>query len=355
MGVNKYTCQPPLLVVEKNLNVYLVGNEQEPNSCLNYLRQAYELASPRKHTIVNAPDKSEIILFVDSTESNFYEALRKHPLVQQFPDKCFVYEERDIMIPFLAGVYTSVQKSLFNLGRLRNYCYLSRHTFSQNSYVTAKKESKDLLFSFLGGSTSLVRKRLYNINFNRSDVLVEDTSYYEHWNPCQEGRDRMQQKYVEICARSQFVLCPRGAGSGSIRLFEMMEMGTVPVIISDNYLLPEGPEWEKFTVFIKEKNIKRIPEVLAQYISAVEEMGSLARKAWEEWFSPAKQFNYIIDSCWDIQNKRLIPERVYRMSWKLHICQLLVISVIRSNLKKITLQAFKLLKIKFPYHLNRVL
>lgn len=339
---------------EKNLKVYLVGDEQTPESTLNYIKQVYKLASYPKHTLIDSPDNAEIILFVDNNGKNFYEELRKHPLVWQFPEKCFVYEEYEGYLPFLPGVCTSARKPLLNLGRLRNYCYFSRHIYAHNScFEKGNKQNKDLFFSFLGGSNSLVRKRLYNINFNRSDVLVEDTSHYKHWEICQVGKKEMQQRYTEVCARSQFVLCPRGAGSGSIRLFEMMEIGIVPVIISDDYLLPEGPNWEEFAVFVKEKDIKKIPEILAHRMSDVEEMGRRASIAWQEWFSPAKQFNYVIDSCQYTQKKRLIPERVYRSIWKLLICRALLLTVLKSNLKEIVLQIFELLKIKFPYRLNK--
>jgi hypothetical protein len=336
-----------------NLKIYLVERERGSKSFFNYFNKIYDLSSPKKHFITKEPREADIILFVDVKGENFYEELRMHPLVCHYPEKCFVFCEADDVIPFLPGIYTSAKKSLFNFGRLRNYCYLSRFTYSQNSFITTKSESKDLLFSFMGGSTSFVRKRLYKINFNRNDALIKDTSYYQHWNYNQESRAEMQQIYTDICARSHFVICPRGAGSGSIRLFEMMEMGIVPVIISDNYLLPEGPRWEEFVVFIKENDIESIPQILEQHVANVEAMGKMARKAWKDWFAPAKQFNNIIDGCWGMKKKRLIPERIFHLSWGLLIAQTFVTTALRNMLRNTVLRAFKLLRIKFPYNLSR--
>jgi len=77
------------------------------------------------------------------------------------------------------------------------------------------KAEKRYLFTFQGGSTSILRKRIYNLKFNRSDVLIENTSAYWHWDNSQPGRLERQRRYAETLAASHFVLCPRGTGAGS--------------------------------------------------------------------------------------------------------------------------------------------
>jgi hypothetical protein len=46
-------------------------------------------------------------------------------------------------------------------------------------------------------------------------------------------------------------------------------------------------------------------------------MGHKARQAWLKWFSPPKQFNYVIDSCVDIMRTAKISERHVRRMWPL--------------------------------------
>lgn len=339
----------------KNLKIYLAG-QYYPNSFLQCLKSSWEISKHQGHVIIDKPEEADIILFtdVDSNSKELYKQLRENTLIHQFPEKCFIYQESDIVVPFLPGVYTSARKSWVNLGRLRNYCYLSRHTYSQNSYITPQTKNKELLFSFLGSSTSFVRKRLFKINFNRSDVLVEDTTIqYQHYNYSQGNRQAMQQKFVDVALKSKFVLCPRGSGRGSIRLFEMMEMKLVPVIISDNYLLPQGPKWQDFTIFVKEKDINKLPEILERRASEVEKMGELAYQAWKEWFSPNQHFNYIVNACYDIKRKRIIPEKIYYLFWGVLLNRELFISQMRNNTRKYILFTFKLLKIKFPYSVTR--
>ena len=65
------------------------------------------------------------------------------------------------------------------------------------------------------------------------------------------------------------MLCPRGQGTSSIRLFEAMRMGIAPVIISDKWIGPKGPEWESFAVFVKEKDISRSARIRSRRTIAV--------------------------------------------------------------------------------------
>ena len=115
--------------------------------------------------------------------------------------------------------------------------------------------------------------------------------------------------------RSKFSLCPRGAGTSSIRTFESMKLGIAPIIVSDNWRLPKGPMWNDFSIFIKEKNIRDLEKIVESHCDSYKEMGQKARKAFEEFFADDVYFNYVIDNCLDIMNKQLIPEVIY---WKLN-------------------------------------
>jgi hypothetical protein len=115
--------------------------------------------------------------------------------------------------------------------------------------------------------------------------------------------------------KSRFMLCPRGQGMASIRLFDAMQMGVAPVIISDKWIRPEGPDWESFAVFVAERDIARLPEILTVHESRWREMGQLAHAAWDKWFRAEDEFNYIVDSLAHIKTNRVIPERVMRLTW----------------------------------------
>ena len=127
--------------------------------------------------------------------------------------------------------------------------------------------------------------------------------------------DAMKQywrRYAEICRASKFILSPRGMGVSSVRLFDAIRMGRVPVIVSDQWVPPEGPRWEQFSLRVAEKDIGQIPSLLERHESAAVGMGLAARKEWEAWFSPAVCFHHVVEACLDIKRTREIPERFAR-------------------------------------------
>ena len=46
------------------------------------------------------------------------------------------------------------------------------------------------------------------------------------------------EKFENLIKSSFFFLCPKGYGPASFRLYESIELGTVPVYISDDFVLP---------------------------------------------------------------------------------------------------------------------
>jgi hypothetical protein len=46
-------------------------------------------------------------------------------------------------------------------------------------------------------------------------------------------------------------------------------------------------------------------------------MGQNARQIWLEWFSPPKQFNYIVGSCIEIMGTAKVTEKCFRRAWPL--------------------------------------
>jgi hypothetical protein len=104
-------------------------------------------------------------------------------------------------------------------------------------------------------------------------------------------------RYGNIIARSKFVLCPRGHACSSWRLFETMKAGRVPVIISDQWVPPVGPAWERFSIRVRQKHVAQIPAIIERYEPQAEMMGRLARTAWEEWFSAETCFHRTVEWC----------------------------------------------------------
>lgn len=87
-------------------------------------------------------------------------------------------------------------------------------------------------------------------------------------------------------AESLFSLCPAGSGPNSIRLWESLGAGSIPVILADTYAPPGNPAlWEQAAVFCKEtaEDIKKLParlEEIAKDPARIASMRHAMRQLW---------------------------------------------------------------------------
>lgn len=101
--------------------------------------------------------------------------------------------------------------------------------------------------------------------------------------------DRDAEEYGSLLSDTVFSLCPSGTGPNSIRLWESLGFGCIPVIISDTLRLPGGiKEWSDAAIFIREdqnavelmlhqlRELSKDKDILSHYQKA-------GRKLWEKY------------------------------------------------------------------------
>jgi len=239
-----------------------------------------------EHFLTNDSAGADLILFAELYGAGaYFQAVRKHPLVKRFREKCFLFCSNDFVIPFLPGIYASIEKRWLS-PRIRSGFYLG---VSENLFVDFTESREDLpyLYSFLGSAdTHPLRRSLANLSHPRGYFHDTSANYAEVLGgklSAAEMRDYWR-RYAEIAKSSKFILCPRGMGASSVRLFDAMRMGRVPVILSDEWVEPEGPSWSKFSLRVRESEVASIPRLLERFESRAAEMGTFAHAQWEEWF-----------------------------------------------------------------------
>jgi hypothetical protein len=267
------------------------------------LKHSAKLNKFGQHTLTDDPVEADLILFGEMGScGGFAEMVRAHPYYRRFAKKCFIFENAYRAVPILPGLYSSLTKEQYRLGYTRTGFYLY---LIQNPFLTPRPCSgkEQYLASFVGSSnTHPVREKLFE--FGRSDIYTKDTSAYSqrttfHGSPAE--REKFWAEYADSIANAKFSLCPRGLGAGSIRLFESMKMGRACVILSDEWQPNDGVPWNEFAIFVPEKEVHRVPEILDRHERRAVEMGAAARRAWEERFSEQACFHYVVEQCLDIQ------------------------------------------------------
>ncbi len=260
----------------------------------------------RVHTLITDPVEADVILFLDGHQH--YEdldltAIRRHPLVEQYREKAFVYCELDQPWCAMPGLYVSMPRGAFDWERQRPCSYLC---LINELVHTSPARSPDLLFSCLARRCHPVRDAIFRLSHPRA--LVEDTSSLSFFGPDSAQIEEQKRHYAEVVQRSKFVLCPRGSGLSSFRLFETMAAGRVPVIISDDWVSPHGPNWTNCSVRLPERRVQEVPAILEAIEDRYVAMCAEARRAWEEWFAPDVLFHRMVDGCIDIMARRKVRE-----------------------------------------------
>jgi len=277
------------------------------------LKQSADMGKAH-HILVQDPREANIILFAE-LYLTFAFNVRRHPYYKSYRNKCFAFSIADNVIPFVPGVYASIEKSWYSPRRVRSGFYLSILE-NPHAHFESAPVARDLLYSFVGSvNTAPARERLAKLQHPRSvfiDTSKESLATQSTGTDAQ--RDIFWKTYADIARRSQFVLCPRGRGTSSVRLFETMKMGRAPVILSDQWVPPEGPQWEQFALRIPEKDAANVPKILEEREAEAAAMGVKARQEWERWFAPDAVFDTVVDWCLRIKNARRLPEDLARLT-----------------------------------------
>lgn len=145
--------------------------------------------------------------------------------------------------------------------------------------ITSNPIERDIDVSFVGAYQAEnyltdIRKRIFRLPNNpRLTYVIHDTGewhfnsvvYSQHQNHNGElnpigkdNRNKRATQYMDLMKRSRFSLAPSGSGPNSIRFWEALGSGTIPVLLADTLQLPSLPPslppWENTILRIPEKD-----------------------------------------------------------------------------------------------------
>lgn len=139
---------------------------------------------------------------------------------------------------------------------------------------------KDIFCSFIGSMTHPIRKQLFD-TFNSNSNFVFNAP--KAWEQSIKNQDFAS--FLQATQRSKFSLAPRGYGLSSFRLYEIMQLNSIPVYVSDKHWLPFSNElnWEEFCVIIKPEQISNLENILKNISD--EQQQKMLQKGKEVWNS----------------------------------------------------------------------
>lgn len=150
--------------------------------------------------------------------------------------------------------------------------------------------------SFMGAfKTHYTRQQLSFLNqVSQVSCKVIDTGDWHFYKKDKQLQD-FKQSYEELLDDTVVSLCPRGTGPSTIRIWESMASGCVPLIISDYLSMPMEKifDWNEMAIFVPENDIKNVLD----YVPSVEElqkMADLGRERYWKFFSNDNLYKSII-------------------------------------------------------------
>ena len=138
--------------------------------------------------------------------------------------------ERNILYNFIGGYQrqylTKIRQNIFNMKHPEN---------------TIIKNTGDWHFNKLVYNI----KQNVNLDLNLNEEHINKTKYYN-----------------ELLIKSRYTLCPSGSGPNSIRFWECLGAGSIPVLLADTLELPKHELWNDAIIFLEENKVNTLPELI---------------------------------------------------------------------------------------------
>lgn len=262
---------------------------------LDWIKASAAADVHRKHQLWDDPETADAILFFEGHAGT--DPLRLgilfNPIYRKYKDKCFLYQDGDYAYPFMRGLYPSLLKEHHRPGWCEGAPYFARQAV--NDAVTAAVDlnpERKWLASFVGANNCAVRTTI--LSWKHPQIYVQDTTGKHAWQMPAEDRKRYEASYAQVCAESQAILAPRGLGPSTYRLYEAMEIGRCPIILSDDWIPPPHIDWGGCSVRLSESNANDAKEIVnAISMENIDEKGSRAAEIFKQAIDTPHAWHYI--------------------------------------------------------------
>jgi hypothetical protein len=261
------------------------------------------------HTLVDAPEDADILLFTEAhllDDDWSLSTLRHSELWKRHADRSMVYDERDKPWCWAPGVYVSMPRKRFDVVMQRAWGYYQIHPRPRDG-------ARDLLASFVASRSAPCRAPLFDLKHDR--VLVSEAKGFVFYDPTSSDFERSRFRFEESLVRSKFVLCPRGRGTSSIRMYEAMSAGCVPVIIADDWVPPHGIDLNRCTIRWPEGRAKGLLDRLELLEPHWDEMSAAAVATFDDNFGPEASYHRIIELCSQLVGAAGAAPRIPSRAW----------------------------------------
>jgi len=272
---------------------------------LRILRRYARELSVGNVVLTESPAEAEAILFVETVDwrDPLFTRVLAHPLMKRYRHKVVLYNEAEdsrARLPSIAMNAANVPWQIA-MGSLPIH--------EDQAPIAPMSDAPGELMSFVGSRNNQLRHQLLD-TYAQTQPAVIDTDAYDAWHTTRSERSEQRRTFEQALSAGLFALCPRGGGTTSLRLYEAMQAGRCPVILSDEWVEDHGVDWS-FAVRVAEVDIDRLEPILSAIPrSEALQRGAEARRQWEVAYSPARYLDTLADAARALLDRQVtVPAR----------------------------------------------
>ena len=166
--------------------------------------------------------------------------------------------------------------------------------------------SKPRLYKQPWFSTSNLRHRVMQVFEIAGNWKTDFVVHQKHRAGAETELQRKisTQNYYEHMLRSDLMICARGAGNFSVRFYETLAMGRIPVFIDTDCLLPDigGKNWHDYLIWVDKKDITHAPEIAAKWLEG-KDLTEQKKKNRELWKQHLRMDSFWLNQLQDVKNQ----------------------------------------------------
>ena len=136
-----------------------------------------------------------------------------------------------------------------------------------------------------------VLKLLAKSQFLDTNFIVRD-KYRAGVRAQSQDAEAVAREFFQNIYDSDYIVCVRGYGNWSVRLYETLACGRIPIFVDTDCVLPFdfAVEWKKHCVWVDKKEVSHIAEIVADFHGRLNpddflELQKSCRRLWEERLS----------------------------------------------------------------------
>lgn len=151
-------------------------------------------------------------------------------------------------------------------------------------------------------ASSFERAKLLK-TFEKSSLVTTNFIYRDQYRAGAKSVDDLERtttEYYENILNSDYVLCIRGAGNFSVRFYETLMMGRIPIFVNTDCLLPFEDEihWKNHVVWVEWKDRKNIATIVSEFHKNITNEDFITmqinnRNLWKETLSLNNLMHYL--------------------------------------------------------------